>query len=224
MLKQWFVKLIKEIQFHTPLRRYFFPNYAYNFTPPQLFFLCQCLEDTKHIAGNIAEIGCACGSTTIFLNKYLDAQDIQKKYYTVDTFSGFVAEDVGFEVANRDKAEEQFDGFRANKKKWFDGTMQDNNISRVCSIQADVNKYDLTTLGPLSFILLDVDLYRPMKKALPELYQALSPGGIMVLDDCNPSKVRWWDGALQAYTEFMKEKNRSIQIVHGKLGVVKKDA
>ena len=60
--------------------------------------------------------------------------------------------------------------------------MQDNGITRVTSTQADVNKFDLRTLGPLSFVLFDVDLYRPMKKGLPELYEMLSPGGIMVLD------------------------------------------
>ncbi|MPZ40311.1 MAG: hypothetical protein GEU95_20080 [Rhizobiales bacterium] len=27
-----------------------------------------------------------------------------------------------------------------------------------------------------------MDLYRPMKKAMPELYDVLSPGGIIVVD------------------------------------------
>lgn len=215
------VKLIKEIQFKTPLRKYFFPQYSYNFTPPQLCFLCQCIEDTKHIAGGFAEIGCANGSTTVFLNKYMDAQNIQKTYYAIDTFVGFVAEDVAFEVSNRGKTKDLFTGFQANKKKWFDGTMQENDITRVRSIEKDVNKYDLRTLGPLSFVLVDVDLYRPVKKSLPELYEVLSPGGIIVVDDCDSSNIRW-DGSDHAYKEFMKEINHSTQIIHGKLGIVRK--
>ena len=101
--------------------------------------------------------------------------------------------------------------------------MQHNNIFRVRSIETDLNKYDLTTLGPLSFVLLDVDLYRPMKKSLPELYEALTPDGIIVVDDCSSADIRW-DGSDQAYKEFMMEIDRSPQIIHGKLGIIRKDA
>ncbi|MGH7794695.1 MAG: TylF/MycF/NovP-related O-methyltransferase [Candidatus Binatia bacterium] len=218
-----FVKLIKEMQFNSPLRRYFFPRYTYKFSPPQICFLCYCIENTKHIDGAISEVGCAAGSTTVFLKKYMAAQNIDKDYYAIDTFSGFVSEDIDFEVANRGKRRELFRGFQVNKKKWFDATMRQNKIAGVRSIEADVNTFDLRTIGPLAFSLLDVDLYRPMKKALRELYEVLSPGGIIVVDDCDSSNVRW-DGSDQAYKEFVKDVNQSAQIVHGKLGVIKKPA
>jgi len=217
------LKIIKEIQFNSPFRRYFFPRHRYNFTAPQLCFLCQCIEDTKRIEGAIAEIGCGIGSTTIFLNKYMDARNIEKVYYAVDTFSGFVAEDIRLEVSNRGKNADLFTGFQVNKKKWFDGTMGQNDITRVRSIEMDVNAYDLTTLGSLSFALLDVDLYRPTKKSLHELYEVLNLGGIIVVDDCDSSNIRW-DGSDQAYKEFVKERNLATLIVHGMLGLIRKSA
>ena len=217
------MRIIKEIQFNSPFRRYFFPRYRYNFTPPQLCFLCQCIEETRHIEGAIAEIGCAHGSTTVFLNKYMLAQNIEKDYYAVDTFSGFVPEDIIFEVSNRSKIKDLFTGFQVNKKKWFDGTMRQNEITRVRSIEVDVNEYDLTTFGPISFALLDVDLYRPMKKSLHEIYEALNPKGLIVVDDCDSSNTLW-DGSDQAYKEFVKERNIPVQIVHGKLGLIRKPA
>jgi O-methyltransferase len=216
-------RFVKEVQFNSRFRKYFFPRFAYNFTAPQLCFLCQCIEDTRHVQGAIAEIGCANGSTTVFLNKYMEAQNIPKHYYALDTFSGFVPADIEVEVVDRGKTADLYTGFVVNKKKWFDGTMQQNNIARVRSIETDVNKYDLTTLGPLSFALLDVDLYRPMKKALPELYQVLNPNGIIVVDDCDSKNTRW-DGSEQAYKEFMIAIGRSPQIIHRKLGILKKDA
>lgn len=215
--------LIKEVLFHSPFRGKFFPLYEYNFTPAQLCFLCQCIDDTRHIKGAIAEIGCSSGATTIFLKKYMESVNIDKPYYAIDTFSGFVAEDMDFEVTARGKSKNFFVGFEVNKRKWFDGTMRQNSVSDVTSIEADVNKYDLTGLGPLSFVLLDVDLYQPMKKCLYDLYQVLAPGGMIVVDDCDSSNIKW-DGSEQAYKEFMKEREQACQIVLRKLGIVKKEA
>lgn len=221
MLKMRVYKLLREIQFISPFRRYFFPRYFYHFTVPQLCFLCRCIEKTKDVRGSIVEVGCAGGATTVFLNKYMDAQKIQKKYYAIDTFSGFVNEDIEFEVINRGKCRDLYTGFQVNKQKWFDGTMRLNNIERVRSIQADVNRCCFTELAPLSFVFLDVDLYRPMRKTLKELYDVLSPGGIIIVDDCNPDNISW-DGSDQAYKEFSKEINQPARVVHGKLGIIKK--
>jgi SAM-dependent methyltransferase len=207
--------------FHTPFRKYFFSRYSYNFTPPQLCFLCQCIEETKELAGCIAEVGCATGVTTIFLNRYMNARKIEKQYFAIDTFSGFTSEDVEFEITKREKDQNLFTGFQVNKKKWFDAAMHHNDITRVISIETDVNKFDLTGLGSVAFALLDVDLYRPTRKSLTELHKVLSPGGIMVVDDCDPQNLRW-DGSEQAYREYLMETDQPAQVVHGKLGVVRK--
>ena len=60
-----------------------------------------------------------------------------------------------------------------------------------------------------------------MKKALPELYEALSVGGIIILDDCDPS-VSAWDGSYQAYMEFTKKIGLTPDIRLKKLGVIQK--
>lgn len=218
--------LTKEILFNTPFMKYFFPRYNYNFTPIQLLFICQCIDSTTHCDGCIVEIGCASGATTVFLNRYIDGRNTHKLYYAIDTFAGFIAEDVVFEIVNRAKSNNlyaQGASFSLNKKKWFDKTMQQNKVTRVRSIEADVNEYDFKKLGPVSFALLDVDLYRPMKKALHGLFEVLSPGGMIVVDDCNSSQIQW-DGSDQAYKEFMKKINQPPEIIHEKLGVIRKTA
>ena len=218
-----FERLLKEVQFYSPLRRYFFPRYQYNFTPAQLCILCQCIEETQHVDGSIVEIGCAGGATTVFLNKHMDASGIEKPYIAVDTFSGFVAEDIDHEVNKRAKrrGSAYFSAFRLNDKKWFDATMRMNGVTRVKSVQADVNQYDLRALAPLSFVLFDVDFFRPTEKGLPELFDALAPGGLIVVDDCDSSHEHW-DGAAQAYTEFVNARGINKEIVLGKLGILRK--
>jgi predicted O-methyltransferase YrrM len=214
------LKLCKEVAFRTPLRRFFFPYYGYNMTAPQLCLLCRSLESTRQVPGSIVEIGCSTGMTTVFLNNYMDAQGIDKPYIAVDTFSGFVREDVRHEVVARGKRAAFFTGFRTNKQEWFDGTMRMNAISRVRSFASDINRFDIAALGPISFCLLDVDLFRPTRSALPRLFAQLSPGGVIAVDDCDASNVRW-DGADQAYKEFCAEISRPAQIISG-IGLIDK--
>ena len=215
-------KLMREIQFHSPWRRKFFPRYSYNFTPNQLCFLTKNLYETKDINGAIAEIGCETGRTTIFLNKFMDENFISKDYIAMDTFSGFTTKDIDYEVNNRNKEKKIKKHFRLNSKRWFDGTMKQNKITRVRSIKCDVNETDLSTYGPFSFVLLDVDLYLPMKKALPEIYNSLAENGVIIIDDCDPD-VKEWDGSLQAYKEFTDENKLDFKIHFKKLGFIKKN-
>ncbi|MEM7624098.1 MAG: TylF/MycF/NovP-related O-methyltransferase [Planctomycetota bacterium] len=96
--------------------------------------------------------------------------------------------------------------------------MQPGGKSR---FQTDANIFDFASLAPVSFALLDFDLYRVTKNCLPQLYEQLSPGGVIVVDDCDTGGTRW-DGSAQAYREFVREQGLTELIVHGKLGVVKK--
>jgi len=220
VMSDFVTNLKGEIRFLPALRKHYYPKYSYNFTAPQLCFLCQSLGETKSVAGTILEIGCARGETTIFLNNYMKNSGIDKRYYAIDTFSGFVKEDIEYEQKNRGKGN-SYRSFRKNKKKWFDGTLQQNGINDVISVEADINTYDLSCHYPISFALLDVDLYRPMKKGLPKIYQGLASGGIIIVDDCDENDDRW-DGSDQAYKEFMEELGQPIEIVFGKLGVIRK--
>ncbi len=214
----------KDVLMRTRWRRHLLPLYPYYFDVPQLFFLCECLERTREVAGNVVEVGVAAGATTLFLNNYLSAGGIEKNYLALDTFTGFTTRDVEFEVNMRGKRApdyQNFAGFQINRRVWFDATMQFNGVTRVRSIQADVNEFDLRSLGAISFCLLDVDLYLPMKKALGELYEAMSVGGILVADDCSATDARF-DGSLQAYQEFTNAQKLPQEIVLRKLGVIRK--
>ncbi|SDY56802.1 Macrocin-O-methyltransferase (TylF) [Lysobacter sp. yr284] len=203
-------------------RQRVFPEHRFQFSAHQLCFMCKCLSDTRDLDGAIVEIGCEYGHTTVFLNNYIDdlvGQD--RPYYAIDTFSGFTESDVRFEADNRGKQGIAYQDFKENRKDWFERTLRINRIRRVRAIEADINEFDLPSLGPLSFVLLDVDLYRPTRKALPELYEMLRPGGVIVVDDCNPASNQW-DGAYQAYIEFVRARNITPRIMYNKLGVLRK--
>jgi O-methyltransferase len=213
---------IRDLLFATPLGKHFLPRYEYNFTPAQLGFLCDCLTALPAVPGSILEIGCSAGRTTIFLNAHMDAIGFERPYLCVDTFSGFTAADVALERNERGKTGSDFAGFSINRRRWFEKTMALNGIRRVRAIEADANSFDYSSLGPVAFCLIDVDLYRPVKSALDGVLSRVSPGGLIAVDDCAPSNR--YDGALQAYQEFCRSHSLPEQIVQGKLGLIRKES
>ena len=200
----------------TPFRRYIYHRYQYAFTPEQLSFLVNCINQTRDVAGMIYEIGCAGGATTVFLNKHLESSSIDKKYICLDTFKGFTTHDVSWEVLHRGKRKEDLLGFERNSPCWFRYTMKANACARVMCVVTDVQEY--TFREKVSFCLLDVDLYRPTLHALQAIWPLLEPGGIIVVDDCLDGHT--YDGAFQAYIEFTRRMNLPQEIVLQKLGVI----
>ena len=211
---------VRSLFWYTPLRRFLFYRYTYNFTPGQLAFLVQCLNETRDVSGDIFEVGCARGHTTCFLNRHLQSSGIAKDYYCVDTFGGFTAKDVAFEISQRGKKRSDFTEFRSNSLKWFEYTLKQNRCRRTFCVQADVQNFEFSR--PISFCLLDVDLYRPTISALRRMWPMLSPGGIIVIDDCKQGNQ--WDGAMQAYSEFTETEKIPPRCLLDKLGVLQKVA
>ncbi len=202
------------------LERQIFSVYPYAFNVEQLRFLMDCVKRTAEVPGVYVEAGCSRGATTALLNKWMDTLNIQKRYYALDTFSGFLPDHIDHEINTRKKSERMRFAFTDNKKAWFDHSMQVDGITRVVSVETDVAKFNFDSIGPIAFCLLDVDLYLPIAAVLPRLFEALSSGGIIVVDDCAPNQL--YDGALQAYQEFMSARGLELKIVHDKLGIIEK--
>jgi O-methyltransferase len=211
---------VRSAVYATPLFRYFAPRYSSTYVPAHLCQLIHLLDQTASVPGSILEVGCFRGETTIWLNKHLQDKHIERPYYALDTFGGFTGPDLEYEVNKRAKKLSELSAFASNRKSWFDRTMRLNGINNVISIQADASKFDYSTVGPVAFALVDLDLYLPMKSALNEVFPLLSPGGIVVADDCESNFN--YDGANQAFTEFVSSHGLPLRIDLERLGVVVK--
>jgi O-methyltransferase len=212
--------LIRSVVYATPLFRYFAPRYRSTYVPAHLCRLIDLLNQTADIPGSIVEVGCFTGETTIWLNRHLKDLKIEKPYYALDTFGGFTDSDLAHEVTKRGKKLSDIYGFASNSRSWFDKTMRLNGFHKVISVQGDASKFDYSTVAPISFALVDLDLYLPMKSALKEVFSVLSRGGIIVADDCDPNIN--YDGAYQAFTEFVSSHHLPLRIDLNRLGVVVK--
>lgn len=214
-------KLVKTLAFALGQGPRVFRLYPFMHEPAQLQFITSTLEDAAHLPGCCLEIGCAYGATTVYLNKYLYNIGLTKKYYAIDTFSGFTDRDVAYEVENRGKSPILSEFFSDNKFEWVEQSLQHEGVANVELIRADAADFDFSLIPEISFCLVDIDLYKPIAAILPRLFQALTPGGVIIVDDCLPNTR--WDGALQAYQEFTRENGMPERIHFEKLGVIRRE-
>lgn len=209
---------LKQVVFQIPIISGLFDyRYDYMFTPAQLAFLCEQITNVADIRGSILEVGCETGKTTVFLNRHIDTLGVAVSYYAIDTFSGFTKNDLESEHAHgRDHW--YFPLFRGNSRARFDRTMRRNGVKRVTSFQADATTFDYAKLSPFRLALVDLDLYRPVLLTLNAIHDLVSPGGIIVIDDCDQGGL--FEGAYEALLEFTKIKGMEPVIMYGKLGVI----
>lgn len=217
---------LKRLQFLTPLRSQMVHRHDYFFWPVELAFLCEQIEKSLQGGGVALEVGCAQGATTAFLNKHLQwarqynglRNDV--RYICLDTFSGFTRDDVRYEKEHRGKSGPHYHSYRINSPEWFKGMLEVNQIEGVTVEQGNAATFDYRSLGSIGFCLLDVDLYLPTIAALPQIYEQLRPGGLIIVDDCAPAQV--YDGAHQAYHEFVQKLGMEPEVHHRKFGIIRK--
>lgn len=203
----------------TPFARYFM-NFRYMMTPTQLIFLCEKAKEATVAGNNFIEIGCAYGDTTIFICKYLEESGHKVNYKVIDTFEGFEQSDIEYEINERNISAEIKGVFVVNDIKWFRKKMKINQLN-VTIIKSNACEYEFSNEDPIAFCLLDIDLYQPTIQLLPILYDRLAEGGIIVVDDCDEGHALW-NGAYQAYIEFVEDRNLVPDIQCRKLGVIRK--
>lgn len=192
--------------------------YNYMFSPHQLAYLCNVLDRVGQVEGCFVEVGCAYGSTTAYLNMHLKHQGRTVDYIALDTFQGFVSNHADYEVSVRGKSSSLHHFFSINKKKWVQAGLDDCGFTKIRLEQTDCTTFDFDHLKPIAFALVDVDLYLPIRDILPKLYRNMAPGGIIVVDDCQPDTL--WDGANQAYREFVEAHGLPVTIAADKLGII----
>jgi O-methyltransferase len=216
---------LKRVAFRWPgLRELSRPRYPYNIEPLQLSWLCEAIEKTKTnptrtaSPGCIVEVGVARGMTTVFLLEHMKNIGDLRIYVCIDTFSGFVDEDVEYEVKMRGKIRNHYRGWGWNQRDIFDNNIDKCGFRNIRVIQADARTFDWSSIPPIDVMLLDVDLYLPTKAVLEHSYSRWSPHARVMLDDC--AEGGNYDGAHQAYIEFCAAKGWRTLIVGNKGGII----
>lgn len=187
-------------------------------TIDNLYGYLDAIYQKRFIDGPIVEIGVATGGTTTNACRFLSRIGCQKKYYCVDTFDGFVDDQLATDhqlglTTEHDAlfSDNSLNRVKADLKKWG----IDQNIEFVKSDICKAKPDDLP--NNISVCLLDVDLRDPIFDGLHLLKDKMADGGIILVDDCKQGTS--WVGATVGYNDFVVQEKLEPRYFMG-FGVV----
>ncbi len=148
--------------------------------------------------GDFAELGTYRGAFAHLIFKYMDPK---ASLYCFDTFEGFASQDVGIELSETgDKVKTGY--FSDTSLDQVRDLILQGNESRKDQIRL-VKGYFPETFAGLEdkkwrFVLLDADLYEPMKNGMEKFWDNIVDGGVLMIHDYMGSYV----GSYKAAEEF----------------------
>ena len=192
----------------------------YSMSPKiRIFSLLQSLRYVKEkkIEGDFVECGVWRGGNLMLFKKFLDNEYKEKNIniYAYDTFDGMTKpEEIDYDL-NTKKIAKDILKIDTQKKSnmWGVCNLKDvkNNLLKNCSnidnfkfiegkVEETLNKKE-NLPEKISILRLDTDWYKSTKKELNTLYEKVSPGGVIIIDDYGH-----WSGSKKAVDEFFKNK------------------
>jgi hypothetical protein len=153
----------------------------------------------EELAGDFAELGVYKGNTATLLATY--ARRLGRTAYLLDTYEGFMAEDLkGID------ADAQAGAFNDTSLEAVRTLVGEENTRFIKGFFPDTAAH-LPAAGHYCLVHIDCDLYAPMASALEYFYPRLVPGGFLIAHDYSSLH---WNGAEKAVDEFFHDKPESI--------------
>lgn len=188
----------------------------------------ELFQMSRDVPGSIVECGVFQGAGLLFYAKLVEifcSGDRWKKVYGFDTFDGFA------QIDEKDKTNQKKDGtvftqvhkggyssksFLPVLEKFVELHHKESftpGFERIKLYPGDVAKtlprFKKECGGErISLLVLDMDLYQPTKIALEHLYEMVTPGGIIVLDEYSHTR---WPGEVRAFDEFFGDKKPQLK-------------
>jgi hypothetical protein len=174
-------------------------------SPERLYGLREAMSYVlrENIPGDIVECGVWRGGSSMLIARVLAECDEDRRLWMYDTFEGmseptaadgdYVVEH--YAVAGPDEwftAYAPLDQVRANLARTG---LSESRVRYVCGKVEET--VPATTPEQIALLRLDTDWYESTRHELEHLYDRLSPGGVLIIDDYGH-----WEGARKAVDEF----------------------
>ncbi len=214
-LKFW--QLPKKFLLTDPAKILLFPliHRLYPYTQLHYAGLCQMKDviddiNRRKVAGALVELGCGRGGCGAFMARMLWRSGKLREIHLFDSFEGLSDPAVEDRTGSKKIAEKIQKGYLQVPEESVYEALQVVPEDVRTHVHLHKGWFEQTVpqakhdVGPIAVLRLDADLYEPTLFSLRELYDAVVPGGYIVIDD-----YKNWIGARKALFEFFCEKNIS---------------
>ncbi len=160
--------------------------------------LLELLEKNLAINGDVVELGCYRGDTSLLFERLLEKAAPDKKLWLYDSFEGLPAKSVEDNSVAGDafREGELLVSKREVVSRFKKAGLHVPRIKK--GFFEDLTDGDLP--GEICFAFLDGDLYQSIKTSLKLVYNKLADGGIIVVHDYNNPEL---PGVTRAVDEFI---------------------
>jgi O-methyltransferase len=187
------------------------------------FILYQLALQAVQTAPNLDMIECGCfwGHSTLLLARLLKANGFQGKLHVFDSFEGlspFDSEDNGKFFNTEAEIEPLRAQFKSNELKVRELLKDFSFVEFYPGWIPD--RFDEVKDAQISFLNVDVDLYKPTLQSLDFFFPRLMSGGSVYLDDYGSNN---FPGARKSVDEYLltEEGNRLIRMPFGSAFIIK---
>ncbi len=176
----------------------------------EIKIILECVSEVleQNIAGDIVEMGCYKGTTSLFIARLLKELKSNKKLYLYDSFMGLPARTSqdGDIIGAEFKAGE----LRASKRELIRNFKHANLVLPVIKKAwfSELTAKDLPKTISLAYF--DGDFYESIKDSFAVCIDKFSSGSIIVVDDYTNTHLI---GARQAVDEWVKSNHSNIESV-----------
>lgn len=159
--------------------------------------------ESQKIGGDIVECGVFLGGSAMFAAKYMNELNSTRPLRVFDSFYGFTENNPeldrnydGKVVCNPNKPEYEFEDKAV-------ANMRDAGYEYLEIVKGDIfTTLPRHTMTSIAVLRLDTDTYETTKFELEQLYDKVSPGGVVIIDDYGFNK-----GCALAVENFIADKN-----------------
>ena len=170
-----------------------------------LYYLDEILKN--NLEGDIVELGCNVGTTSIFIKYYLNLSESDKIYHVYDSWEGLpekmeydICPTNDYFIKGRCKTSKEtfikvFNHYKLElpiiHSGWFKEIPDNEYPDKIC------------------FAFLDGDFYSSIIDSLNKIYHKMVKGGIIIIDDCG------WDvlpGCKKAVDDFLIDKAEKLEL------------
>lgn len=183
----------------------FFQNLDH-FRASKIFFQLDIFKETIKIKGDICEFGVFKGNSLNRLIIFRDFYSPKKKINAFDTFKLIKLKKKNIDYQQYKDFLKVSKNFQPTAEQLRKQLKSKNMFSNINLVKGDVTKTLIKqNIKKISFVLLDLDLYKPTQYVLNNTWSKLSKNGIILLDNYNVFK-----GETKAVNEFVKMRKISI--------------